>query len=150
MNRLPSEVAAIVGAIDPDAYAANTYTTGYISMKLFRRFMAVVTVGDIVSTGVVNAKIIAYTDNAGGGAFDVPGAAITQMTEAGTDSNKQAVINFDTQALAGNTEYTHFRLSVALTVAGADMGAVVLGFDPLYAPASDNDAATVDSINSST
>lgn len=150
MNMLPSEAVAVVGAIDPDAYAAGTYTTGYIPMKLFRRFMAVVTAGDFVSTGVLNAKIIAYTDASGTGAFDVPGAAMTQMTEAGTDSNKQAVINFDTQALAGNTEYTHFRLSATLTVAGADMGAVVLGFDPLYGPASDNDAATVDSINSST
>lgn len=150
MNKLPSEIAAVVGVIDPDAYAANTYTTGYIPMKLFRRFMAIVTVGDIVSTGVVNAKLIAYTSDAGAGAFDIPGAAITQMTEAGTDSNKQAVINFDTAALAGSTEYTHFRLSLALTVAGADAGAVVLGFDPLYGPASDNDASTVDSISSST
>ncbi len=146
MNRTPSEIAAVVGVIDPDAYAASTVTTGYIDMKLFRRFMAIVTVGDIVSTGVVNAKLIAYTDGAGAGAFDIPGAAITALTEAGTDSNKQAVINFNTDSLAGDTEYTHFRLSMALTVAGADAGAVVLGFDPRYSPATDNDATTVDSI----
>jgi len=145
VNSLPSERAAVVGVIDPDAYAASTITTGYIPLKNFRRFMAVLAVGDIVSTGVLNAKLIGYTDDAGGGAADITGAAITAMTEAGTDSNKQAVINLNTDALAG-TALTHFRLSATLTVAGADFGAVVLGFDPLYGPASDSDATTVDEI----
>ena len=145
MNKLPTEAAAVVGAIDPDAYAASTVTTGYIPLKNFRRFMAVITVGDMVATAVLNAKLIGYTDGAGGGAADIPGAAITPLTQAGTDDNKQAVINLNTDALAG-TAFTHFRLSATLTVAGADLGAVVLGFDPLYAPASLADATTVDEI----
>jgi len=145
MNKLPTEAVALVGAIDPDAYAAGTYVTGYIPLKNFRRFMAAILVGEIVSTGVLNAKLIGYTDGAGGGATDIPGAAITPLTQAGTDSDKQAVINLNTDALAG-TAFTHFRLSATLTVAGADMSAVVLGFDPLYAPASALDAATVDEI----
>lgn len=148
MNKLPSEAVAVVGNIDPDAYAAAAYTTDYIPMRDFRRFMAIVQAGDIVSTGTVDAKLTAYTDAAGGGAFDIPGAAITQMTQAGTDSNKQAVINLNTDTLAGSVRYTHLRLTVTLGTAGADMGAVVLGFDPRSAPASDSDASTVDSIAS--
>lgn len=148
MNKLPSEVCAVVGVIDPDAYADAAYTTDYIAMKNFRRFMAVVMVGDIVSTGTVDAKLIAYTNSSGGGAADITGTAITQLTQAGTDSNKQVVINLNTDSLAGNTEYTHFRLQVTLGTAGADMGAVVLGFDPLYGPASDADLSTVDEIKS--
>ena len=147
INSLPSERCAVVGVIDPDAYAAGTYTTGYIALKDFYRFMAVIMAGDIVSTGVLNAKLIAYTSDAGAGATDITGAAITQMTEAGTDSNKQAVINLNTDSLAG-TAFTHFRLSATLTTAGADLGAVVLGFDPRHGPASDGDATTVDSIGS--
>jgi hypothetical protein len=145
VNSLPSERAAVVGVIDPDAYAAGTYTTGYIPLKNFRRFMAVITAGDFVATGVLNAKLIAYTDGAGTGAADITGAAITALTQAGTDDNKQAVINLNTDALAGSA-YTHFRLSMTLTTAGADAGAVVLGFDPLYGPGSDSDATTVDEI----
>lgn len=149
MNKLPSEVAAVVGVIDPDAYAASTVTTNeYIPLKNFRRYMAIVQAGDIVSTGTVDAKLIAYTDGSGTGAFDIPGAAITQMTQAGTDSNKVAVINFNTDVLAGSTEYTHMKLSVTMGTAGADLGAIVLGFDPRTAPASDNDTAAVDSIAS--
>jgi hypothetical protein len=147
-NSLPSERCAIVGNIDPDAYANGAQSTGYIPLKDFGRFMAIVQAGDIVSTGTVDAKITAYTSDAGAGAYDVPGAAITQLTQAGSDSNKQAVINFDVDSLAGSTKYTHFRLTVTMGTAGADLGAIVLGFDPRHAPASDGDAATVDSIAS--
>ncbi len=146
MNRTPSETSAVVGVIDPDAYAAAAYNTAYIPLKNFRRFMAVITVGDFVSTGTLNAKLTAYTDASGGGAHDIPGAAIAALTQAGADDNKQAIINLNTDALADSTKYTHMRLTVTLGTAGADMGAVVLGFDPLYPPASDNDAATVDEI----
>lgn len=146
MNKLPSEVAAVVGVIDPDAYAAGAYTTDYIPLKNFHRFMAIVQAGDIVSTGTIDAKLTAYTNGSGSGALDVTGAAITQLTQAGTDSNKQAVINLNTDALAGATKYTHFRLTVTLGTAGADMSALVLGFDPRHSPASDTDATTVDEI----
>lgn len=146
MNKTPTEVAAVVGVIDPDAYTANTYTTGYIPMKLFRRYMAIIQVGTLGTAAVVNAKLIAYTDGSGGGAFDVPGAAITPLTQAGTDADKVAIINFDPSKLAGSTLYTHFRLSVTNTVEAMDGSAVVLGFDPLYGPASDNDASVVDEI----
>lgn len=145
INSLPSERVAVVGVIDPDAYAASTITTGYIPLVNFHCFMAILTVGDFVSTGTLNAKLIGYTSDAGAGAADIPGAAITAMTEAGTDSNKQAVINLNTDSLAG-TAFTHFRLSATLGVAGADFGAVVLGFDPRHAPASQADASTVDEI----
>jgi hypothetical protein len=145
-NSLPSERVAVVGVIDPDAYSATTIVTNtYIPLKDFHRYMAIVSVGDMVSTAKLNAKIIAYTSDGGAGAFDVPGCAITALTQAGSDDNKQAIINFDPSNLP-SAAYTHFKLSVTLTDAGADMGAVVLGIDPRYAPASDNDVATVDEI----
>lgn len=146
MNKTPSEASAVVGIIDPDAYAAAAYTTDYFALKDFQRFQAIVQVGDIVSTGTVDAKLTVYTSGAGANPLDVPGAAITQLTQAGTDSNKQAIINLNTDTVAGNTKYTHGRLTVTLGTAGADMSAIVLGFGPKYAPASDSDLATVDEI----
>jgi hypothetical protein len=148
MNSLPTERMALVAVIDPDAYSNGAQTTGYFALKDFARFAALIMAGDIVSTGTVDAKLTVYTDASGSGALDVTGAAMTQMTQAGTDSNKQAWINFNTDAVAGNTKYTHGRLTVTLGTAGADMAAAVFGFDPRYAPASDNDATTVDSIAS--
>lgn len=145
MNKLPSEAVAVVGVIDPDAYTANTYTSGYIPLKNFRRYMATILVGTMGTGATLNAKLIGYTDGSGGGAADITGAAITALTQAGTDSDKQAVINLNTDALAG-TALTHFRLSVTTAVEAVDFGAVIHGFDPLYASASLNDLTTVDEI----
>ena len=146
MNKTPSEIAAVVGVIDPDAYGQSTVTSDYIPMKFFGRYMAVIMAGDIVASGTIDAKLIAYTNASGSGALDIPGAAITQLTQAGTDSNKQAVINFNTDVLAGPTKYTHFKLSCTLGTAGADFGAVVLGFEPKYGPTAAEDLSTVDEI----
>lgn len=146
MNQTPSEAVALVGVIDPDAYSNAAYTTGYIPLKNFRRFMASIYVGTLGSSATVDAKLTAYTSAAGAGAYDIPGAAITQLTQAGTDSDKQAIINLNTDVLAGAIKYTHLRLTVTVGVAASDMGAAVYGFDPLYAPASDNDLSTVDEI----
>lgn len=145
MNKLPSEAVALVGVIDPDAYAANTYTSGYIPLKNFRRFMATILVGTMGALATLNAKLVAYTDDQGNGATDITGATIAPLTQAGNDSDKQAIINLNTDALAGST-FTHFRLSVTTAVEAVDFGAVVHGFDPRHAPASDFDASTVDEI----
>lgn len=144
-NSTPSEISAVVGCIDPDAYGASTYFTGYIPLKNFGRFQAIIQAGDLGSSATLDAKLIAYTTAAGAGTTDITGAAITQLTQAGTDSNKQAIINLNTDALAG-TAFTHFRLSMTVGTATSDAGAVVLGFDAKYDPASNSDATTVDEI----
>ncbi len=142
-NATPSEQSAILGVVDPDAYTAAAYSTGYMPLKLFSRLQAIVMAGDLGASATINAKLTAYTDSSGGGALDIPGAAITALTQAGTDDNKQAIINVN---LAGSVAYTHARLTVTVGTATSDMGAIVLGFGPRYAPASDNDAASVDEI----
>jgi len=146
VNKTPTEVAAVVGSIDPDAYSNAAYTTDYIALKYFRRYMAIIMAGTLGSSATIDAKLTVYTNSSGGGAYDVPGAAITQLTQAGTDSDKQAIINFNTDTIAGSTKYTHMKLTVTVGTAASDMGAVVLGFDPCYGPASDADVSTVDEI----
>lgn len=147
VNKLPTEQAAVVACIDPDAYTAAAYSTGYIALKNFERFCAVVMAGDLGSSATINAKLTAATSAAGAGATDITGAAITALTQAGTDDNKQAIINLNTSCdfLAGSA-YTHFRLTVTVGTATSDMGALVLGFNAKYDPASDSDSSAVDEI----
>lgn len=146
LNVLASHDAAVVGVIDPDAYAAAAYSTGYIAMADWFRIMAVIMVGDFVATGVANAKLEQATDAGGTGVKDVTGKAVTALTAAGTDDNKQAIINCDQDDLDIANSFTHVRLTVTLTTAGADMGAFVLGLSKRYDVASDGDLASVDEI----
>jgi hypothetical protein len=142
----PSDRVAVVGVIDPDANGAATYTTDWISMSDFQSLMGVVMAGTLGASATLDAKFEQASDSSGTGAKDVTSAAITQLTQAGTDSDKQAVINLNAEDLDLANEFTHARLSMTVGTATSDCSAIVLGLDARYAPASDNDASTVDEI----
>lgn len=148
MNKTPTEVSAIVGVIDPQSAAAGTYTSGYIPIALYRRFLATLVLGAMTASSTVDAKLIAYTSGAGANPTDISGAAITQLTQAGADGSKQVSINFEVAKLAHaqTLKFTHFRLSVTVAAAASLLAAIVQGFDARYDPASDNDAASVKQI----
>lgn len=146
MNMRGSEFVAVVGNIDPDAYGTGTETTGWIAAKDFERFMAIVQAGDLGTSATLDAKLEQASDSSGTGAKDITDKAITQLTQAGSDSNKQAVINLKPAEMDMDNDFTHFRLSMTVGTAASDAGAVVLGMDPLYGPASDTDVSTVDEI----
>lgn len=146
MNSQASEQVGVVGNIDPDAYAASTVTTGWIAAKDFQRFLAIVQAGTLGASATLDAKLEQATDAAGTGAKDVTGKTITQLTQAGTDSDKQALINLRPEELDINNGFTHFRLSMTIGVAASDAGGIVLGVTPRSGFAGAIDAATVDEI----
>ncbi len=143
-NVSPSDRAPLMAVIDPDAYTAAAYTTGWVSMADFDNVMAVVMAGDLGSSATIDAKLEQATDASGTGAKDVTGKAITQLTDGGSDSNKQAVINCRSDELDVDNDFTHVRLSVTVGTATSDMGAALFGFDARYQPA--DDVSTVDEI----
>lgn len=147
INALPSEVAALVATIDPDAYTAATTVSDYVDMGLFERIMIIISVGTMASTATLNAVVKQATDSSGTGAKNLTTSkAITELTEAGTDSDKQVIINVLAEDLDMANSFDHAAVSVTGAVAASDYGVVILGFNPRYAPASDNDLASVDEI----
>ena len=142
----PSDSMVVVGAIDPDANAAATYTTGWIDMATFQTIMAIVMAGTLGASATLDAKLEQATDGSGSGVKDITGAAITQLTKAGSDDDKQAIIQCWAEDLDLANGFTHVRLSMTVGTATSDCGAVVLGLNPRYGPASDHDAASVDEI----
>lgn len=142
----PSDIAALVGVIDPDAYTAAAYTTDWIDMRDFEKLMAVIYAGDLGSSATIDAKLEQATDSSGTGAKDITSKSITQLTQAGTDSNKQAIINLTAEEMDADNGFDYARLKVTVGTATSDMGAAVFGFNPRYGPASDNDLSTVDEI----
>lgn len=141
--KLPSEQAAIVATIDPDAYAASSYTSDYVDTEYWHQLMGVVYTGILGGTGTINAKFMQATSSTGAGAVTVAGKAITQMTTG--DNDKQAVINLKTDELnvAGGFKWVALKVT---SVATSDWGAAVYGFNPRYGPASANDLGSVDEI----
>lgn len=145
-NAKPSEQAGVLACIDPDAYAAGTYTTGWVSAANFESLMAIVMAGDLGTNATVDAKLQQATSSGGAGAKDISGTSITQLTQAGTDDNKQVVINLRGDQLDVANGFSYVRLSITIATATSDGGGLLLGFNPRYAPATDNDATTVDEV----
>lgn len=132
-NVQPTDIAAVLAAIDPDVTTASTVTTGWLDASAYDRFLAVVMAGTLGTNATVDAKIEQAQNASGTGAKDVTGKAITQLTQAGTDqSDKQALINLRQSDLDLANNFTHFRLSVTVGTATSDAGALVLGFFPNY------------------
>ena len=148
MNRVlrPSDEAALVAAINPASQGAGSVSTGWIDMSKFDKLMAIVQAGALGASATLDAKLEQATSGAGAGAKDITGKAITQLTQAGTDSNKQAIINLAAEELDVTGGFDFVRLTLTVATAASLVSAAVLGFSPRYAPASDNDASTVDEI----
>jgi hypothetical protein len=142
-NIKPSDRAAILAAIDPDAAAAGTVNTAWIDVTNWQNLMAIVMAGDLGASATLNAKLEQATSNAGAGVKDVTGKAITVLTQAGTDSDKQAIVNCSQYDLDFANGFKFVRLSMTVAVAASEIGGLLLGFDPRYNTASDNDAASV-------
>jgi len=145
-NILPSDRLAIVAAINPVSQAAGAVSTGWISMQNWRSVMAIVQAGVLGAAATLDAKLEQATSAAGAGAKDIAGKAVTQLTQAGTDSNKQAIINLRQVELDFAGGYSHVRLTLTVGTQASLVSAVLLGLDARYNPASDSDAATVDEI----
>ena len=145
-NALPSERVAILGTVDPDVLTAAAHTSDYVDMSKFERVMAVVMAGTLGSSATFDAKLVQATDSSGTSSKDITGKSITQLTEAGTDSDKQAIINCMAQELDVDNGFTHVALTITVGTASSDGAGVLLGLDPRYGPASDNDIASVDEI----
>ena len=145
-NALASESVAVLATIDPDALTAATHSSDWVAMKDFERALAVVMVGTLGSSATVDAKLQQATDSSGTGAKDVSSKSITQLTDAGTDSDKQALINIRGDELDVANGFDYVRLQMIVATATSDGSGMVLGINPRYAPASDSDLSTVDEI----
>lgn len=141
-----SEGVAVVATIDPDVYTAAAHTSDWVPVKNFHQFMAVVMAGTLGSSATLDAKIQQATSNAGASAKDITGKAITQLTEAGTDSDKQAIINVLADDVDVANGFNHIAVVMTVGTATSDAGAAIFGLAPRFGPANDYDLASVDEI----
>lgn len=146
-HNLPgSNEVGMLAALAPVSQAAGTVSTPWIAMKDYATMMAVISVGVLGSSATVDAKIEQAQNSGGTGAKDITGKAITQLTKAGSDDGKQAIINFRQADLDAQNDFTHVRLSLTVATAASLTSAALFGLDQRYGLASDNDASTVDEI----
>lgn len=145
-NRL-SEELAVVCCIDPDAYTTGAVTGDWIDMKYHDRVMFIVMAGDLGTSATVDFAVQQASDSGGTGAKALATAkAITQLTDAGTDSNKQAVVEVHATDLDVAGGFTFVSGVLTVGAATSDAGVVGLASRSSYSVAADYDLASVDEI----
>jgi hypothetical protein len=105
--------------------------------------LALIQSGVLGTGATLDAKLQQATDASGTGAKDVAGKAISQLTQAGSGSAKQAIINLRPEDLDVNNGYAYVRLSVTVGVAASLTAAQLLGFNPRFAPGDASNQAAV-------
>ena len=145
INTLGSERAAVVAVVDPDNNSAAAYTSAYVSMSDFNQVLAIVQTGTLGSSATVDFKLVQATDSSGTSSKDISGKAITQLVKASNDDD-QAVINCRSEELDVANGFDYVAMTMTVGTAASDTSAIMLGMTPRYAPASDNDLASVQEI----
>lgn len=134
-----------MATIDPDAYTAGAaVTSDWVDMSKFESIMAIVMAGTLGTTATFDAKLQQATDSSGTSAKDISGKAITQFTKAGSDDDKQAVINCRADELDHTNSFTYVALVITPATNDCDGAGLILGFDANYEP--ETDLASVDEI----
>lgn len=131
-NTLPSARVRVMKVLDPVSQAAATVTTGWVAMGDFDTVLAVIQAGVLGAAATLDAKLQQAQDSGGTGVKDIAGKAITQMTKAFPDDNKQAEINCRSDELDVANGFAFVRLSVTVGVAASLISAVLLGLDARY------------------
>lgn len=131
----------IVATIDPTSWSAAEHLSDEIDMKSYHAICAIVSVGALGSSGTVDGGFKASATS-GGSYAAVSGKSITQLTQAGTDDNKQVIVHLRSDETGGK-EFVKFYLTPGTA---ASLGSVVVLGKPRYAPATDSDLSSVDEV----
>lgn len=137
-----SEQLAIVGTIDPGAYTEAAYSTDTVDMRYHRRALFIVMAGTLGSSATLDFKVQESADDSNWS--DLTGKSITQLTQAGTDSDKQAIVEVAAEEITSTKRYIKGVMTVG--TATSDCGVIVLADCTRYNPANAYDLSSVDEI----
>jgi hypothetical protein len=138
------EMLALVAVVDPDAYGTGTQGGDVIDMSKHARILATLAAGTLGSGATLKMGVYGCTST-GTAPVLITGKETTTLTEAGTDSDKQARIEVTAEEVKAQG-YRYVKIICTLTAATSDYGAWVDADHSRYHPASELDLASVDEI----
>ena len=145
INTLGSERAAIVAVVDPDALGTGAATSAYVSLSDFNQVVAIVQAGALGTSATLDFKLVQATDSSGTSSKDITDKSITQFVKASNDDD-QAIINCRSDELDVDNGFDYVAMTITIGTATSYASCIMLGLTPRYAPASDNDLASVQEI----
>ena len=142
-NTTFNQDTAVLDAIDSQTLAPGSVSTGWFSLANTCKIAGIIVVGTMAATSTLDAKFEQATDSSGTGAKDITGSDITQLTAAGSDSDKQVIVSVVANSADFDNDFSYVRLTLTGATANVDLSAVLLGEVHDYGKASDYNNASV-------
>ena len=127
-----SEVHQVGAELYPDAMGAAVYQSAWFDMSIHHRAACVLMVGDMAQGATVDLVLQEASDNAGTGAANIAGKAITQLTQAGGDGNDVCIIELRTEEMTPGFDFVRAVLTIGN--AAVDASLITFGIVNRYAP----------------
>ena len=144
-NQALTERMALVSTLDPVSQSADTVASDVVDMQNFRRVIFILSVGAMGTGSKVDMTIKGDTASNGSFATTITGKAITQLTQAGTDANKQVMVEVTAEEVAAQG-FRYIRAAVVVAVEASLISLVGLGEFMRYSNATAKDLSSVDEI----
>lgn len=129
-----TEMHALLDKLDPDSYAAAEYNTGYNSLQQYHRAVVMLMVGDMQAGATVDLDIEQATDTSGTSAKAITGKSITQLTQAGSDSDKVVFVEIRTEELDVDNAFDCINAELTVGTNSVEAALVIFGCEPRYPP----------------
>jgi len=127
-----SELFCPLVVMHADSFAVGEHNSGFVALNNYHRAVILVDVGDIVATGTVSIDIEQATTTAGAGIKAIAGKSITQLTQAGGDSDDTICIELRTEELDVDGGFDCINVEVTVGVAAAELSVWVFGCEPRF------------------
>ena len=110
--------------------------TSYVSLQNYHRAVIIIHTGVMAGTSTIDAVVHQAVDTAGSGTpkhLDTS-KAITQLTQAGGDSNKDVAIEVQTEELDVDGGFDCIALGYTVGAAASIMSIEIYGLEPRFKP----------------
>jgi len=129
-----TEVNLPAGVWYPIEKVPATYTSDWMLMSNYQRFIAVMLVGVIAAGGTVDLKLEQDDVGDGSNTKNISGKSITQLTQAGGDGDDLVGIELKTEEMDVDGGFKYVRLNLVVAVGNAFISALPLRFIANYPP----------------
>ncbi len=132
----------LFAVIEPRTQSAgNTVTSSWAKVNTAQKYLALFMSGTLATNSTLDFSVRQATDSSGTGAKVLKAA--TQLTQAGSDGNKQVIISINADDLDTDNGFYYVALQSVVATADAGVAAILLGQDPIYGFDPDKDLSSV-------
>lgn len=115
--------------------SAAAHATSYVCVKDYHRIWVVLDVGTMSQGSTIDLAIQQATDTSGTGVKALsPAKAITQLTQAGGDSDSLVCIEIQTEELDVSNNFDCIRAVLTVGSAASQASLIVYGVEPRFMP----------------